>query len=62
MNKDQVKGRIREAEGSINETAGKIAGKESLELKGKLQKVAGKTQAGYGDIKSDIKNDLKKDK
>jgi uncharacterized protein YjbJ (UPF0337 family) len=55
MNKDQIKGRIKEAEGNINETAGKVTGKESLEQKGKLQKVAGKAQAGFGDIKNDLK-------
>jgi len=57
MNKDQVKGRIKEAKGSAKEVAGKVSGKESLELKGKLQKAGGKVQAGYGDIKNDIKKD-----
>lgn len=55
MNKDQVKGRIKEAEGAAKEVAGKVTGKESLEQKGKLEKAVGKTQASYGDIKSDIK-------
>jgi uncharacterized protein YjbJ (UPF0337 family) len=55
MNKDQVKGRVEEAKGTVKETAGKVTGKESLEQKGKLQKAAGKVQAGYGDIKHDIK-------
>ena len=57
MNKDQVKGRIKEAKGAAKEVAGKVTGKESLEQKGKLQKAAGKVQKGYGDIKSDIKKD-----
>jgi uncharacterized protein YjbJ (UPF0337 family) len=57
VNKDQIKGRIREAKGTVKETAGKVTGKEILEQKGKLQKQAGKAQAGYGDIKSDIKKD-----
>ncbi len=55
MNKDQVKGRVEEAKGTVKETAGKVTGKEDLELKGKLQKAAGKVQAGYGDIKKNIK-------
>jgi uncharacterized protein YjbJ (UPF0337 family) len=62
MNKDQVKGRIKEAEGSIKETAGKATGKESLEQKGKLQKMAGKAQAAFGDFKSDFKSAIKQDK
>jgi uncharacterized protein YjbJ (UPF0337 family) len=54
MNKDQVKGRIKEAEGKAKEVAGKVTGKETLEQKGKLQKAAGKTQAVYGDIKNNM--------
>jgi uncharacterized protein YjbJ (UPF0337 family) len=57
MNKDQVKGRIREAEGAAKETAGKVSGNKSLEQKGKLQKAAGKGQALFGDAKSDLKKD-----
>lgn len=55
MNKDQVKGRVEEAKGKSKEAAGKVSGKKSLEQKGKLHKTAGKIQAGYGDIKSDMK-------
>ena len=39
MNRDQVKGRIREAKGKIKEAAGKLVGNEKLEQKGKAQKV-----------------------
>jgi uncharacterized protein YjbJ (UPF0337 family) len=35
MNKDQIKGRIKEAKGSVKETVGKVTGKEILEQKGK---------------------------
>lgn len=55
MNKDQVKGRIEKAKGAVKETVGKVTGKDSMEQKGKFQKTAGKVQAGYGDIKNDIK-------
>ena len=55
MNKDQVKGRIKEAKGTVKEVAGKTVGNESLELKGKIQKTVGKVQAGYGDLKDDLK-------
>jgi uncharacterized protein YjbJ (UPF0337 family) len=57
VNKNQVKGRVEETMGTIKEAAGKVTGNERLEQKGKLQKVAGKVQAGYGDIKNDIKKD-----
>jgi uncharacterized protein YjbJ (UPF0337 family) len=55
VNKDQVKGRIKEAKGNVKEVAGKMVGNESLELKGKVQKAVGKVQAGYGDLKDDLK-------
>jgi uncharacterized protein YjbJ (UPF0337 family) len=55
-NKDQVKGRVREAEGKIKEVAGKIVGNESMELKGKVQKTLGQAQAKFGDVKADTKD------
>ena len=57
MNKDQVKGRIKETKGTVKDVTGKVTGKKNLEQKGKLQKAVGKAQAGYGDIKNDIKSD-----
>jgi uncharacterized protein YjbJ (UPF0337 family) len=48
MNKDQVKGRIEEA-------TGKVTGDKELEQEGKVQNIGGKVQAGYGDLKEDIK-------
>ena len=55
-NKDQVKGRIKEAEGKIKEFAGKLVGNENLEAKGKIQKVLGEAQAKYGDLKKGLKD------
>ena len=55
MDKNQVKGRIKEAEGKAKEITGKIVGNKSLEEKGKAQKTVGKVQAGYGDLKDDLK-------
>ncbi|MCK0512394.1 CsbD family protein [Aromatoleum buckelii] len=56
MNKDQVKGRVKTVEGTVKEVTGKVVGNKSLEEKGKAEKVVGKVQSGYGDIKEDIKN------
>ena len=56
MNKDQVKGRVNEAEGTIKEVAGKLVGNERLEMKGKVQKVLGEAQAKFGDVKKDLKD------
>ena len=55
MNKDQVKGKIEESKGKIKEVAGKVLGDDEMEIKGNVQKNVGKAQAGYGDIKQDIK-------
>jgi uncharacterized protein YjbJ (UPF0337 family) len=55
-NKDQVKGRVNEAKGAIKEVAGKLVGNESLEAKGKIQKVIGQAQAKFGDVKQDMKD------
>ncbi len=56
INKDQVKGRVKEAEGKIKEVAGALVGNEKMEAKGKVKKNLGKAQAKYGDIKHDVKD------
>ena len=60
MNKDQVKGRVKEAEGKIKEVTGKLVGNEKLEAKGKVQNVLGKAQATFGDVKQDVKDSKKR--
>jgi uncharacterized protein YjbJ (UPF0337 family) len=60
INKDQVKGRVTEAEGKIKEVAGKLVGNETLELKGKIQKVQGEAQAAAGDLRKDVEDAVKK--
>jgi len=60
MNKDQVKGRVKETEGKLKEVAGKIVGNEKLEEKGRTQKILGKAQAKFGDVKKDMKDAVKR--
>jgi uncharacterized protein YjbJ (UPF0337 family) len=55
MNKDQVKGRAKEAAGKIKEVAGKAVGSTQTQIKGIGEKIVGKTQAAYGDAKEDSK-------
>lgn len=59
INKDQVKGRVNQAEGKIKEVAGKLVGNEDLEAKGKVQKILGEAQAKFGDVKQDVKDAVK---
>jgi uncharacterized protein YjbJ (UPF0337 family) len=58
MNKDQVKGQIKQVKGHIKEATGKVIGDDTLENKGKAQHAAGKVQATYGDLKEEVKKDL----
>ncbi len=56
MNKDQVKGRVEEVKGNVKEIAGKMFGNKGMEQRGKNKIFSGKVQAGYGDLKKDIKD------
>lgn len=60
MNKDQVKGRVEEAKGKIKEVAGRTVGNPDLEDRGTIEKVSGKVQKNYGDLKEDVKDELKR--
>lgn len=55
MNRDQMKGRIKETKGEAKQVAGNIVGNRRLEEKGRMQKNLGKVQAAYGDVKNDLK-------
>jgi len=56
INKDQVEGRVKEAAGKVQETAGKAVGNPKQEIKGTINKTVGAAQAKYGDVKSDLKD------
>ena len=58
-NKDQVEGRVKEAKGKIKQVAGRIVGNEKMEEKGRVQKILGKAQAKFGDVKQDLKDSKK---
>ncbi len=55
MNKDQIKGRVKEVEGKTKEVAGKLVGNKALQTKGLRDKHAGKAQSGLGDLTNDLK-------
>jgi uncharacterized protein YjbJ (UPF0337 family) len=54
MNKDQVEGRVGEAQGKVKEATGVILDDKKMKEEGKVKKNVGKVQKGYGDIKKDI--------
>jgi uncharacterized protein YjbJ (UPF0337 family) len=59
INKDQVKGRVKEAAGTVQEAAGKAVGNPTQEFKGKVNKTVGAAQAKFGDMKEHAKESQK---
>ncbi len=55
MNKDQVKGRVEQVKGNIKQVTGSLIGNKTLEKKGKAEKIVGKAEATFGDLKDDLK-------
>ena len=51
MNKDQVKGTVKEAAGKVQQKAGKLLGSPEQEAKGLTKKLQGKAQKKVGDAK-----------
>ena len=49
---DKVKGTFHEAKGNAKEMAGKITDNPKLEVKGKVEKIAGKMQKKIGQVKN----------
>jgi len=60
MNKDQIKGTIKDAAGKVQEKTGQVIGSTEQEAKGVQKQVAGKTQKAVGDIKEVVKDTAKK--
>ncbi|NML62020.1 CsbD family protein [Massilia sp. RP-1-19] len=58
MNKDQVKGALKDLGGKIQEEAGKLTGSTEQQAKGLANQIEGKTQEKVGDAKEVIKDAL----
>ena len=56
MNKDQVKGAIKDAAGKVQEKAGEIVGSQKQQVKGLAKQVEGTAQKKVGDVKEAIKD------
>lgn len=59
MNKDQIKGRIKEAAGETQEQFGKLVGSKEQEAKGHAREFEGKAQKNVGDAREQAKDDAK---
>jgi uncharacterized protein YjbJ (UPF0337 family) len=51
MNKDQVKGAVKDVAGKVQEKAGELTGSEKQQIKGMKNQAEGKIQKGFGDVK-----------
>jgi uncharacterized protein YjbJ (UPF0337 family) len=56
MNKDQVKGAVKEAAGKLQQKTGKILGSKKQEAKGLVTKTKGKAQKKVGDAREALKD------
>lgn len=57
MNKDQVKGTVKDIAGKMQEEVGKLVGNKEQQVKGLGKQISGKTEINYGDAKEVIKNE-----
>lgn len=55
MNKDQVKGSVKQAAGKVQQKTGEVIGSEKQQVKGIAKQVEGKVQKGIGDLKDNHK-------
>ena len=53
MNRDQVKGTMKDVAGKIQRKTGEITGSTSQQIKGGAKQVAGKVQKAVGDVRDD---------
>ena len=60
MNKDQVKGAVKDAAGKVQSKTGEITGSTEQQIKGMAKQVEGKTQKNLGDAKEIVKDAAKK--
>lgn len=56
MNKDQVKGAVKEAAGKLQQKTGKILGSHEQQAKGLVTKIEGQAQKKVGDAKEALKD------
>ena len=56
MNKDQVKGAVKDVAGKVQEESGKLVGSKEQQVKGLSKQISGKVQKGLGDAKQSVKD------
>lgn len=56
MNKDQIKGTVKEVAGKVQRKAGELVDSPKQQAKGAAKEVTGKAQKRVGDVKADMKD------
>jgi uncharacterized protein YjbJ (UPF0337 family) len=56
MNKQQVKGAVKNAAGKVQQKTGEAIGSTDQQAKGLVRQVEGKVQKAYGDVKAALDN------
>jgi uncharacterized protein YjbJ (UPF0337 family) len=51
MDKDRIKGSVKQASGSVKKTVGKATGDSKMEAEGRAEQAAGKVQNAVGGLK-----------
>lgn len=59
LNKDQVKGSVKDIGGKIQEEAGKLVGSKEQQIKGLEKQAEGKVQQQVGNLKAAVKDATK---
>ncbi|HCE08063.1 MAG TPA: CsbD family protein [Oxalobacteraceae bacterium] len=60
MNKNQVKGAVKDIAGKVQQKAGRLVGSKEQEAKGLVKQVQGKAKRNLGDAQEVMKDSLKK--
>jgi uncharacterized protein YjbJ (UPF0337 family) len=58
VNKDQVAGLAKQVKGSLKKVAGKATGDRRVQVEGSADRIAGKLQKAYGDVKDRVRKAL----
>jgi uncharacterized protein YjbJ (UPF0337 family) len=55
MDRDRIKGKVKEVEGKLQDARGDLTGNVSDDIKGKAKQVEGKVQQAWGKMKDDAR-------
>ncbi len=59
MNKDEVKGKLKQASGTIKDKAGELIGNKRLETEGETENAEGQVQEAWGKTKRSVSDAVK---